>query len=182
MSSYNHRSTKYGREHRSQLDKYREQQASSAVSIDMSDYHEQEEDEQQTVEFFCNNCNCRLATVEGDDAAHCYHCNSTWSISKDNLRTIGLRVTEQDSLDDDDSNEAQEYLISVTDPMDLLMGKDTATASTEDDSKVKIKGALASLQDNTGTIRVYDYTERSGSGKVLHSFSKGSNSRKGTAK
>jgi hypothetical protein len=177
MSS--HRSTKYGKESRSQIDKYKEQQASHAVSINMSDYEEQEEDEQQTIEFFCNNCSCKLATVDGDDLAHCYRCSSTWSISKDNLRTIGLRVTEQESLDD--SEETNETLVSVTDPMDLLMGKDTSSTA-EVDSKPKLHGALASLQENSGTVRVYDYTEKGGSGKIIHSFSKGSNSRKGTAK
>jgi hypothetical protein len=152
MSS--HRSTKYGKESRSQIDKYREYQASNPVSIDISRYEEPEEDEQQTIEFFCNNCSCKLATVEGDDQAHCYHCSSTWSISKDNLRTIGLRVTEQESLDDSDTG-TQETLVSVTDPMDLLMGKDAV--ATEDDSKPKLHGALASLQQNSGTVRVYDY-------------------------
>jgi hypothetical protein len=42
------RSTKYGKESRSH-------------------YEEQEEDEQQTIEFFCNNCSCKLALVEGQD-------------------------------------------------------------------------------------------------------------------
>jgi hypothetical protein len=113
-----------------------------------------EEEEQQTIEFFCNNCSCKLHTVEGDDAAHCYHCSSTWSISKDNLRTIGLRVTEQESLDDSDTG-TQETLISVI--------GDGDTQSVNDDTKPKLHGALASLQENSGTVRVYDYTEKGGS-------------------
>jgi hypothetical protein len=132
-----------------------------------------EEEEQQTIEFFCNNCSCKLHTVEGDDAAHCYHCSSTWSISKDNLRTIGLRVTEQESLDDSDTG-TQETLISVI--------GDEDTQSVNDDTKPKLHGALASLQENSGTVRVYDYIEKGGSGKVIHSFSKGSNSKKGKAR
>jgi hypothetical protein len=143
MSSY--RSTKYGKESRSQIDKYREYQASNPVSVNVADYEEQEEDEQQTIEFFCNNCSCKLHTVEGDDQAHCYHCSSTWSISKDNLRTIGLRVTEQESLYDSDTG-TQETLISVFDPMDQLLGKDT-NSTAEDDTKPKLHGALASLQE-----------------------------------
>jgi hypothetical protein len=178
-NSNSYRSTKYGRESRSKIDEYKEQQASHAISINAADYQEQEQDEQQTVEFFCNNCSCKLVTVEGDDQAHCYHCSSVWSISKDNLHTIGLRVTEQDSLDDNEGT--NETLVSVTDPMDLLMGKDKV-ATEEDDSKPKLKGALAYLQEGSGTLRVYDYTEKAGNGKVLHSFSKGSNSKKGTAK
>ncbi|SRR5215203_2944322 len=165
MSS--HRSTKYGKESKSQLDKYKEYQASNPISINMADYQEQEEEEQQMVEFFCNSCMRKLATIEGDDAAHCYNCSTTWSLSKDNLPTIGKRVTEQESLDDND--ETSETLVSVIDPL----GEDTTTVSTEDDSKVKIKGALASLRDNTGTVRIYDYVEKSGDGKIIHRFNKG---------
>src|SRR5215208_6893941 len=143
MSS--HRSTKYGKESRSQIDKFKEYQASNPVSIDMSKYEEPEEDEQQTIEFFCDNCRRKLATLEGEDAAHCFNCNLSWSLSKDNLPTIGKRVTEQESLDDSDTG-TQETLVSVTDPMDLLMGRDTV-ATADDDSKPKLHGALASLQE-----------------------------------
>jgi hypothetical protein len=171
MSS--HRSTKYGKESRSQIDKFKEYQASNPVSINVADYQEQEEDEQQTIEFFCDNCRRKLATIEGEDTAHCFNCNSSWSLSEDNLPTIGLRITEQESLDDNDTG-TQETLISVI--------GDEDTQSAEDDTKPKLHGALASLQENSGTVRVYDYIEKGGSGKVLHSFSKGSNSRKGRAR
>jgi hypothetical protein len=178
MSS--HRSTKYGRESKSQIDKFKEYQASNPVSINVADYQEQEEDEQQTIEFFCDNCRRKLATIEGEDTAHCFNCDSSWSLSKDDLPTIGKRVTEQESLDDSDTG-TQETLVSVTDPMDQLMGRDTQSAA-EDDTKPKLHGALASLQENSGTMRIYNYVEKSGDGKVLHSFSKGSKSVKGTAK
>lgn len=180
MSSNSYRSTKYGRESRSKIDEYKEQQASHALSFNAADYQEQEEDEQQTLEFFCKNCMRKLATIEEEDTAHCYNCNSSWSLSKDNLPTIGLRVTEQESLDDSDTG-SQETLVSITDPMDLLMGKDKV-ATEEDDTKPKLHGALASLQNNSVTLRVYDYRETSGDGKIIHSFSKGSNSKKGSGK
>jgi hypothetical protein len=64
--------------------------------------------------------------------------------------------------------------------MDQLLGR--TTISEEDDTKVKIKGSLAARQDNSGTLRVYDYVEKAGDGRVIHSFNKGSKSVKGTAK
>ena len=103
------------------------------------------------------------------------HCNSTWSISEDDLRTIGPHVTEQDSLDDE---REKEIAVSVTDPMDLYLGKDrSVNDSVEED--VKLRGSFAALQNNSGTLRVYDYRETSGDGKVISSFSKGSDSKKG---
>jgi hypothetical protein len=45
-----------------------------------------------------------------------------------------------------------------------------------------MKGTLVALQNNSGTLRVYDYRETAGDGKVIHSFSKGSNSKKGRGK
>jgi hypothetical protein len=178
MSS--HRSTKYGKESRSQIDKYREYQVANPVSINVADYHEQEEEEQQTIEFFCNSCSRKLHTVEGDDRAHCYNCSTTWSLSKDNLPTIGKRVTEQESLDDDNS-QSQEVLISQTDPLDQLLGKDTESAE-DNNTRPKLTGALASLRDNSGTLKILDYVEKSGDGKVIRSYHESSSSKKGRAR
>jgi len=64
-------------------------------------------------------------------------------------------------------------------PLVSVVGEDTQSA---EDSKPKLHGSLAAIQEGSGTIRVYNYVEKSGDGKVIHSFSKGSKSVKGTAK
>jgi hypothetical protein len=111
------------------------------------------------------------------DTAHCYNCSTSWSLSKDNLPTIGKRITEQESLDDDTGT--QETLVSLTDPMDQVLGIDTKSA---EDDKPKLSGALASIRDNSGTIRIVDYVETAGNGKVISSYHEGSKSVKGRAR
>jgi hypothetical protein len=57
------------------------------------------------------------------------------------------------------------------------------TESAEDNNtRPKLTGALASLRDNSGTLKILDYVEKSGDGKVIRSYHESSSSKKGRAR